>query len=75
MDRIDKYSMSFRYSHDKNDDKHFEHTETLDIYKIKKELDEIIPLLDYSSDVFYDKVGQYLEMEKEMMKEMYDSYC
>jgi hypothetical protein len=70
MDTIDRYSMSFRYSHDKNNDKHFGHTETLDIYAIKKELDETVPLLDYSSDVFYDKVGQYLEMEKEMMIEL-----
>ncbi|MDD4950572.1 hypothetical protein [Sulfuricurvum sp.] len=36
VDQIDKYSMSFRYSHDKEDKKHFEWGDTLDIFNIKK---------------------------------------
>jgi len=62
--------MSFRYSHDKNGDKHFEWDKMLDIYEIKKLLDKVILLLDHSIDVFYDQVEQYLEMEEEMMKEI-----
>ena len=70
MEQLDKYSMSFRYSHDKDDKKHFEWDETLDIYNIKKSLDDVLPFIQYSSDVFYDQVGQYKELEKEMMKEL-----
>lgn len=70
LDNIDKYSMSFRYSHTKDDDKHFEWNDTLDIYSIKILLDKVTPLLDYSSDVFNNQVGQYLKMEEEMQKEM-----
>jgi len=70
MDKLDKYSMSFRYSHDQEDDGHFEWGETLDIYSIKKALDEGLPFLNYSMDVFYDKVGQYIELEKEMMRDI-----
>lgn len=37
--------MSFRYSHDKDDEKHFEWDETLDIYSIKKSLDAVLPFI------------------------------
>lgn len=70
MDQLDKYSMSFRYSHDKDDEKHFEWGETLDIYSIKKSLDNVLPFIQHSSDVFYDQVEQYIELEKEMMREL-----
>ncbi len=70
MDQLDKYSMSFRYSHNKDDDKHFEWGDTLDIYTIKKSLDEVLPFIQYSADVFYDQVEQYIELEKDMMREL-----
>lgn len=70
MDQLDKYSMSFRYSHDKDDEKHFEWGETLDIYSIKKALDNVLPFVQHSSDVFYEQVEQYIELEKEMMRDL-----
>ena len=70
MDQLDKYSMSFRYSHDKGDEKHFDWDETLDIYSIKKSLDNVLPFIQHSYDVFYLQVGHYLELEKEMMREL-----
>lgn len=70
MDELDKYSMSFRYSHNKDDDKHFEWGDTLDIYAIKKSLDEVLPFIQYSADVFYDQVEQYIELEKEMIRDL-----
>jgi len=70
MDQLDKYSMSFRYSHDKDDEKHFEWGETLDIYSIKRSLDDVLPFIQHSSDVFYDQVEQYIEFEKEMIREL-----
>ena len=70
MEQLDKYSMSFRYSHDKDDEKHFEWDKTLDIYSIKKSLDDILPFIQHSSDVFYEQVGHYIELEKEMMREL-----
>ena len=70
MDELDKYSMSFRYSHDKGGDKHFKWEDTLDIYTIKKSLDEVLPFVQYSADVFYDQAEQYIELEKEMMREL-----
>lgn len=70
MEQLDQYSMSSRYSHDKNDEKHFEWNKTLDIYSIKKSLDDILPFIQYSSDVFYDQVGQGIGLEKEIMEEL-----
>ena len=62
--------MSFRYSHDKDNKKHFEWGDTLDIYLLKKMLDDVLPLLNHSSDVFYDQVGQYIELEEEMIRDL-----
>jgi hypothetical protein len=70
VDQMDKYSMSFRYSHDKDDKKHFEWGDTLDIFNIRKMLNEVLPLLNHSTDVFYDQVGQYIELEEEMMRDL-----
>jgi len=70
MEQLDKYSMSFRYAHDKDDEKHFELDETIDIYNIKKSLDDVLPFIQHSSDVFYDQAEQYIELEKEMMREL-----
>ena len=67
---LDGFSMSFRYSHDKNGDKNFDHTKTLNIKEIKGLLEKVVPLLDYSIDVFYYEIGQYIEMEEEMLKEI-----
>lgn len=33
-------------------------------------LDEVLPLLNHSTDVFYDQVGQHIELEEEMMREL-----
>ncbi len=82
LHRLDKFSMSFRYSHDKNDEKNFEHMETLNIKEIKDSLEKVVPLLNYSMDVFYEQKGQFIEMEEQMLKdleneimsEMYSSY-
>jgi len=70
LDNIDRYSMSFRYSHNKDDDKHFKWDDTLDIYSIKILLDKVTPLLDYSSSVFDEQVGQYLKIEAEIQRDM-----
>lgn len=67
---LDGFSMSFRYSHDKNGDKNFEHTKTLNIKEIKGLLEKVVPLLDYSMDVFYHEIGQFIEMEEEMLREI-----
>lgn len=67
---LDEFSMSFRYSHNKNDDKNFEHSETLNIKEVKDSLEKVIPLLDYSINVFYEQKGQYIEMEEQMMKDL-----
>lgn len=68
--QLDAYSMSFRYPHDKDNKEHFEWQDTLDIYSIKNMLEEVLPLLNHSTDVFYDQVGQHIEFEEEMMREM-----
>lgn len=54
IDKIDQHSMSFRYSHNNNNIKvkHFDWLKQLDIYFIKKLFDEVVPLLNYSIDVF-----------------------
>ncbi len=70
MDQLDQYSMSFRYSHDKENEKHFEWGDTLDIYTIKKSLDKVLPFIEHSVDVFYDQVEQYIELEKEMIRDL-----
>jgi hypothetical protein len=70
MHQLDAYSMSFRYSHDKDNKEHFEWQDTLDIYSIKNMLEEVLPLLNHSTDIFSDQVGQYIEFEEEMMREM-----
>ncbi len=54
IEELDKNSMSFRYSHNNDDSKtkHFDWLKQLDIYFIKKLFDEVVPLLNYSIDVF-----------------------
>lgn len=82
LHNLDKFSMSFRYSHDKNDEKNFEHMRTLNIKEIKDSLEKVVPLLNYSINVFYQQKGQFIEMEEqilknlenEIMSEMYSSY-
>jgi len=69
INKLDSSSMSFRYAYDKNENKHFKYDKTIDIYSIKKLLEEVLPLLVYSTDVFYQQVGQYIEQEEEMMRE------
>ncbi len=52
IDKIDSHSMSFRYSHNNDNNKHFDGLKQLDIYFIKNIFDEVTPLLNYSIDVF-----------------------
>jgi len=69
MNEIDKYSMSFRYSHDKDNTKHFKWDEVLDIYTLKKLFDKVTPFLDYSMEVFYEQTA-HIRYEEEMMAEI-----
>jgi len=56
VDELDKYSMSFRYSHNKKKDSSFVWDDTLDIANIKKSLEEVLPFLQYSMDIFHSQV-------------------
>jgi len=64
IEQFDKNSMSFRYSHDKNNVKHFgwddtlDVLDTLDIYTIKQSLDKILPFVQYAIDVFDEQIEE-----------------
>lgn len=57
LNNLDKYSTSFRYSHDKNNQRQFDRLKTIDIRALKTLLDDVKPLLLHSIDVFDDKTG------------------
>lgn len=67
IDKMDTTSMSFRYSHDKNDKKNFGFQNTLNIYEIKIMMDKSTSLFDYIFFVFYEQVGYSLELQEDKM--------
>ena len=68
LNRLDKQSMSFRYSHNKkNTQKHLEGMLQINIDEIKLLLSRIEPLLVNSIDVFEDKTGLMHGASKEFV--------
>ena len=57
LEKIDDYAISFRYSHDREQNKNFDWLDTIDIYKLNGLFEETKILLDYSIDVFEDCTG------------------
>ena len=66
FNELDKKSFSFRYPCDKEGNPNLDATKPIDIYGIKKLVDEILPLLEYSIVEFEEMITPYNEYIKEL---------
>ncbi|ELI5882993.1 hypothetical protein ACVW8L_004566 [Vibrio parahaemolyticus] len=57
LDEIDSYAISFRYSHDREQNKNFDWLDTIDIHHLNSLLKNTTTLLYHSVDVFEDFTG------------------
>lgn len=57
LDKIDNLAISFRYSHDREKNKNFEWSDTIDIHALNKLFERSKTLLNHSMDVFEDTTG------------------
>ncbi len=69
LEEFDQSSMSFRYSHDTDTNKHFEWMTTIDISNIVKLYDKARILLNFSIDLFDDQAGIMYGISKEKVLE------
>ena len=67
IDKLDPNSMSFRYSNDKDNNKHFDGMQQIDIFNIKKLFDKVTLLLNYSIDLFDDQTGLMHGLDKNVL--------
>ncbi|HBF47649.1 MAG TPA: hypothetical protein DDW91_14800 [Shewanella frigidimarina] len=57
LDKIDNFAISFRYSHDREKNKNFEWSDTVDIHALNELFESSKTLLNHSMDVFEDATG------------------
>ena len=57
LDEIDNFAISFRYSHDREKNKNFEWSDTIDIHALNKLFESSKILLNHSIDLFDDTTG------------------
>ncbi|NQZ92054.1 MAG: hypothetical protein HRT97_06890 [Moritella sp.] len=57
LETLDSYAVSFRYSHDREKNKNFQWSDTIDIYQLNELFKSAKTLLNHSVNVFEDYTG------------------